>query len=137
MSPDPSREASFAAIDALHDRDVAATLSRNLDELCALFSDDGVLLAPGNPAIVGRAAFREFLSKTMSRTPKAKVIAYTPRFDGLRIDGDVAYEWGEFESVVRPDESADPTTMRARFCRVLRRQTDGAWSFALVMWAPA
>ena len=124
-----------AGIQKLHQADIAATLTRDSEALTALWDDDGVLLQPGQPAIVGRAAFRAFLKRSFEKSPSAKVVKYAPDIRDVQVAGDVAYEWGYFESIVRSSEQEPPTTFRAKFVRILRRQTDGSWKFTRVMWA--
>jgi len=44
-----------AGIEQLHKDDIAATLARDAEALTALWADDGVLLQPGIPPIIGKA----------------------------------------------------------------------------------
>ena len=52
-------QADFAGIEKFHQRDIAATLSRDPVALTDLFTDDAVRLGPGRPAEVGKKAIRE------------------------------------------------------------------------------
>jgi len=123
-------------IEKLHQDDVAATLTRDLDALTALWDEDGVLLQPGEPPVTGKTAFREFLKQNLAKSSSTKILKYAPEIRDLRIEGDVAYEWGFFESTVQLSDHEQPSNLRARFVRVLRRQSDGTWRFSRVMWAP-
>ena len=53
------RQADLAGIEKLHQRDIAATLSRDPVALTDLWTDDAVRLGPGRPAEVGKKAIRE------------------------------------------------------------------------------
>lgn len=53
------RQADLAGIEKLHQRDMAATLSRDPVALPNLWTDDAVRLGPGRPAEVGKKAIRE------------------------------------------------------------------------------
>jgi uncharacterized protein (TIGR02246 family) len=122
-------------IEKLHQDDIAATLSRDAEGLTALWDDDGVLLQPGHPAIIGKAAFRDFVKQTLAKTPSAKVLKYEPEICDVQVVGDVAFEWGYFDSTVRPSDQEQPINVRARFVRILQRQPDGCWRFSRVIWA--
>jgi len=117
-----------AAIDALHQRDVAATLASDPDQLAALWTDNGVLLGDGEPAVVGATALRAAYA-----TGGTRVVAYTPHIETLTVTGDVAFEWGHFDATFQSSDAAQ-TRLHARFLRVMRRQPDGSWRFARIMW---
>jgi uncharacterized protein (TIGR02246 family) len=134
-SPSP-RQAVPAGIEKLHQADVAATLARDLKGLTALWDDDAVLLQPGQPPIAGKAAFRQFVKQSFAKSPSGKVLKYVPDIRDLQVTGEVAYEWGYFDSIVRSSEQEQRVTFRARFVRVLKRQPDGSWKFTRVMWSP-
>ena len=53
---DRGRDADLAAIEKLHQQDIAATLSRDPVALTDLWTDDAVRLGPGPPAEVGKQA---------------------------------------------------------------------------------
>lgn len=124
------------AIERAHQQDIAATLSSSVSQLTELWTDDGVLIGAGAKPIVGKAAIQDFLAKSFAKNADMKVIKYEPEFSDLQISGDVAYEWGYFNAVQQASPSSQPTTFRARFLRVLRRQPDGSWKFSRVMWTP-
>jgi ketosteroid isomerase-like protein len=123
-------------IEKLHQADVAATLMRDVDALTALWDDDGVLLQPGQSPVIGKTAFVEFLKQNLARSASLKVLTYAPEIRDIQVEGDVAYEWGVFNSTVSSSDLEQPTNFRARFVRILRRQLDGSWRFCPVMWAP-
>ena len=125
-----------AGIETLHQEDVAATLTRDPDALTALWDDDGVLLQPGQSPVIGKMAFREFLRQSLAKYPSTKVLKYAPDVRDVHVSGDVAYEWGFFDSTIKSPDHEQPTNFRARFVRILRRQPDGSWRFTRVMWAP-
>lgn len=54
---------------ALHQDDMAANLSRNPDPLAALWTDDGVLLTPGNVSVIGTQTIREGAARMMTDHP--------------------------------------------------------------------
>src|SRR6185436_2101108 len=71
------RQADLAGIEKFHQRDIAATLSRDPVALTDLFTDDAVRLSPGRPAEVGKRAIRESNERWFS-LPGVKVQSYVP-----------------------------------------------------------
>jgi uncharacterized protein (TIGR02246 family) len=122
------------AIEKLHQADVDATLKRDVDALLELWDDNGVLLQPGHPPVIGKTAFVEFLTQTLAKSASMKVLKYAPDIRDVQVEGDVAYEWGYFDSIITPSDLDQPTNFRARFVRILRRQPGGSWRFIRVMW---
>jgi len=134
-SPSP-HNAIPAGIEKLHQADVAATLARDAEALTALWDADGVLLQPGQPAIEGKSAFREFVEQSFRKAPSAKVLKYVPDIRDVQVRGGLAYEWGYFDSTLRASGQAQPVTFRAKFVRVMKQQADGTWKFTRVIWTP-
>ena len=133
----PSPHTIPAGIEKLHEADVAATLARDGEALTALWDSDGVLLQPGQPAIEGKTAFREFVEQSSRKSPFAKVLKYVPDIRDVQVAGGLAYEWGYFESTFRVSDQAQPVSVRAKFVRVMKQQADGTWKFTRVIWTPA
>ena len=82
-----------AAIEKLHQDDIIATIARDADGLAALWDDDAVLLQPGGPPIVGKAAFHDFVKQDFAKSPAAKVLKYMPNIRDIQVAGNLAYEW--------------------------------------------
>ena len=134
LAPAQSSEtAAMAGIEAAHHRDIAATLTQDPAQL-DLWTDDGVLLGEGDAPIVGKAAIQSQMKQAFATHPKLKVLKYVPDIKDVQIAGDIAYEWGFFDATSQEGD-AQPVSFRARYMRVLRRQSDGSWKFARVLWA--
>jgi hypothetical protein len=71
------RQADLAGIEKFHQRDIAATLSRDPVGLTDLWTDDAVRLGAGRPAEVGKKAIRES-NERWSALPGFKVLTYVP-----------------------------------------------------------
>ena len=125
-----------AGIEKLHKDDITATIARDAEALTALWDDDGVLLQPGIPAIVGKSAFRDFIKQALAKSPSVKVVKYVPDIRDVQVAGDVAYEWGYFDAAQQSSEQQPAESVRAKLLRVMKRERDGSWKFARVMWLP-
>ena len=71
------RQADLASIEKFHQRDIAATLSRDPVALTDLWTDDAVRLGPGRPTEIGKKAIRES-NERWSALPRVKMLSYVP-----------------------------------------------------------
>src|SRR5215831_9363057 len=118
-----------AGIEKLHEDDIGATIARDADALTATWDNDAVLLQPGTPPIVGKAAYHDFMKAAFAKSPSVKVEKYVPDIRDIEVAGDVAYEWGYFEAVQKSSEQQALQGLRAKLLRVMKRQADGSWKF--------
>src|SRR5215469_13589275 len=125
-----------AGIEKLHKDDITATIARDVDALTALWDNDAVLLQPGMPPIIGKAAFHDFMKEALAKSPSVKVEKYVPDIRDIEVAGNLAYEWGYFDAVQKSSEQQTPQSLRAKLLRVMKRQPDGSWKFTRVMWLP-
>ena len=125
-----------AGIESLHKDDITATVARDADALTALWDDDAVLLQPGTPPIIGKAALHDFMKQALAKSPSIKVVKYLPDIRDIQVAGNVAYEWGYFDAVQKSSDQQAPESLRAKLLRVMKRQPDGSWKFTRVMWLP-
>jgi hypothetical protein len=79
-----------------------------------------------------------FAADKKDETDKAghQVISYKPDIKDLRVVDRWAFEWGYFEVSVNTSTTHDTVKLRGKIRRVLKRQPDGSWRFARVMWNP-
>ncbi len=87
------RHADSAGIEKFHQREIAATLSRDPVALTDLYTDDAVRLGAGRPAEIGKKAIRESNERWSAR-PGVKVVSYVPETKDLTILKGWAIEWG-------------------------------------------
>jgi len=130
---DPSVSAR-AEIEKLHEQDVSATLAHDPQALANLFTEDGVLLEPDAAPIIGRAAILAANKKDVAEHPGTRVLSYKPEIRDLQIRDGVAYEWEVFDASFQEAGKNNVQHFRAKALRVLRRQPDGTWKFARVIW---
>jgi uncharacterized protein (TIGR02246 family) len=127
-------ESDLRAIQKLHQQDIDATLARNPQALADLFTDDAVLLEPGAPAVIGKPAILADNQKDTREHPDAKVVSYKPEIKDLQVADGWAFEWDTFEATYQESQKAEVKTFRAKALRILKKQPDGSWKFARVMW---
>jgi len=128
-----TRAADLAAIERLHKADVAATLTQDPTALTRLWSDDAVKLdVPGAPW-VGIRAIQEGFEKSRAEHQDFQVLRYSNDMTEVQIVDGWAIEVGYLEATYKMSAKSDPVSVpRTQNMRVLKRQSDGSWKFALV-----
>ena len=132
---DAGRQADLAAIEKLHQQDIAATLSRDAVALTDLWTDDAIRLGPGQPAEVGKQAIRESNERWSAR-PGLKVLTFVPETKDLTIWDGWAVEWGYFTGSYVESPGGEPKQIRGARLWVLRKLPDGTWKCFRGMGTP-
>jgi uncharacterized protein (TIGR02246 family) len=126
-----ARAADLAAIEKLHKADIAATLTQDPSSLTNLFSDDAVNLVFPAP-VVGIKAMKEAFEKFRADYPDFQVLKYAPDTKDVQFVDGWAIEVISGESTYKTSAKDNPVTVAGKSMRVLKRQSDGSWKFALV-----
>jgi ketosteroid isomerase-like protein len=116
------RDAEWAAL---------ASKGRAVEAILSYWTDDAVVLPPGLPAVMGKAALREYLSGSLkipgfSITWSSTDVAFSP-------DGNLAYMFSE-NSVTMNGADGKPATTTGRAVTIWRRDPDGEWRCAVDIW---
>jgi ketosteroid isomerase-like protein len=122
---DKGRTADLAAIEKLHQQDIAATLSRDPVALTDLWTDDAVRFGPDTPADVGRQAIRETNERSTARP--IKVLTFIPETRDLTIWDGGAVEWRYFTASYVASAGGEPKQVRGTTLAVLKKLPDGSW----------
>lgn len=130
MPFDPAAEGT-----ALLQRDAewasAASAGKGVDKIVSYWSEDAVVLPPGQPALRGRAAIRAYVAESL-KIPgfgmhwKSGNVRFPP-------DGNLAYMDGANEVTV-PGTDGKPGTHAGRGITVWRRDADGQWRRVVGIW---
>jgi ketosteroid isomerase-like protein len=116
------RDAEWAAL---------AAQGRDIDQILSYWTDDAIVLPPGLPPVIGKAALREYVAGSL-RIPGFK-ISWTTTDIVLSPDGNLAYMLGS-NSVTMNDPDGTPTTTSGRAVTIWRRDSDGEWRCAVDVW---
>ena len=135
LGSDKGRDADRAAIEKLHQQDIAATLSRDPVALTDLWTDDAIRLGPGQPAEVGKQAIRESNERWSAR-PGLKVLTFVPETKDLTIWDGWAVEWGYFTGSYVESPGGEPKQIRGARLWVLKKLPDGSWKCFRGMGTP-
>lgn len=135
---EPSKSASDQAeIARLQERDIAASMAFDVDALVALWTDDGVLLAPGHAPISGKTKLREFYEAQRDAMGNAEILSYDEQWQEVRIMGDYAYQFGQIRSRTRTGQSKAEDSKVMNALRILNREPDGGWKVSRAIYNEA
>ncbi|MBN2091841.1 SgcJ/EcaC family oxidoreductase [candidate division KSB1 bacterium] len=129
-----SSEVDLAAIQKLHETDMAAAKIHDIHTLITLVTNDCILLPPKLEPIRGREAIWKFMQEQLPENQKYAITEYIQHFEEVKIIGDWAYEWANFHGTYHLKSGGSELQERSRLFRILRRQTDGSWKVARVIW---
>jgi uncharacterized protein (TIGR02246 family) len=99
--------------------------SKDLDKIASHYADDAVLMAPGTPATVGKAAIRNEM-QGMFKDPALMLQFHATRVDVSK-SGELGYTQGSYTM-----KMTDPTTHKViddhgSYVTTYRKQADGSW----------
>jgi ketosteroid isomerase-like protein len=102
----------------------AAAAGKDLDKILSYWSDDALVIEPGQPMFEGKAAIRGYVAASL-QTPGFKIhwVSEKPVFSA---DGSMAYMRGVDEMTV-PGPNGAPITLHTRGVSVWRRDAAGEW----------
>lgn len=124
------------ALEALSQKDIAACMKDDVEMLCSLWTDDGVLIMPGSPPLIGKKAICGMLQQQKASSKESLTTGYTEEWAETRVVGDYAWQWGKI-SQTDADSAGKQETMRVNAIRILRREPDGSWKVARAVVTPA
>ena len=101
-----------------------AAAGKDVGKVVSYWSDDAVLIFPGQPVLEGKAAIRAYVTASFN-TPGFKIhwASQKPVFSP---DGKFAYMRGTDE-VTLPGQNGETMTLRSRGISIWRFEPDGQW----------
>jgi ketosteroid isomerase-like protein len=126
-----SREADLAAITAFNKEYLGAINDGDFATLSRLTVEDHIIMIPGRPAIVGKAANDE----ANRRAFEGNRFAESWKVIDTVIDGALGYQRGTFTTSATPRQGGQTRTVDGKFLRIYRRQKDGSWTMVIDMFS--
>ena len=114
----------------------AASDGKDVEKIVSYWTDDALVIPPGQPVAEGKPAIRAFVADSL-KIPGFKV-HWTSEKVSFSQDGQVAYMRGTNETIM-PGPDGKLMTLHGRSITVWRREPDGQWRCAVDIWndAPA
>jgi uncharacterized protein (TIGR02246 family) len=119
-----------AAIHAVADAYVQASLKGDAKAIAALYTDDAVEMPPNAPMIKGRAAIEQYYQKQFGSGTKVATFSLT-HLESQAL-GDNAYDVGTYSQNITPP-GAKPGTDTGKYTVILKR-SGGAWKVAYAIY---
>jgi ketosteroid isomerase-like protein len=110
---------------------LAASEGRDIERILSFWTDDAVVLPPGLPAIIGKAALRQYVESSL-QVPGFRITWSTDEAV-LSPDGKFAYLLGN-NAVTMDHPTGAPVTTKGRAVTIWQRGTDGEWRCAVDIW---
>ncbi|MGY1664096.1 YybH family protein [Geodermatophilus sp. SYSU D00705] len=113
---------SRSDIDALNATFIKGVEEKDAAMMASVYAPDGRVLAPGAPAVEGRAAIEEFWKGMLDQGVESGTLTTLTLVE----QGDLAVEEGQYE--IRAGGAVVDT---GKYVVVHRRQPDGSWKFGI------
>lgn len=106
-----------------HQKWINVVNNGNIDEYTGILADDAVWIPPGQQPIIGRAAFKQWI------TPFASKFSYEFSISEERfiVSGNWAFERAQFTSKMTPNAGGEPMTHSGTFTVLWYRSEEGKW----------
>jgi uncharacterized protein (TIGR02246 family) len=121
---------ALARIEELHRRDITASKARDFKTLLSLWTEDGVLLMPGEGPTVGKEALKAYMDGQAKISQAYRIKKYEHKWEEIKVIGDWAFEWGFFNADAEMIKGREIIKQQGKLLRILKRQKDGSWKAA-------
>jgi uncharacterized protein (TIGR02246 family) len=113
------------SIRELSDNFCKYVVGQDFQSLAGLYTEDAVLMPPGQAAVPGRSDIRKFME---AFPPISKFEFHIDDVDGYE---DLAYVRGRYLMVLTPKDAPGPVEDRGKYIEIRRKQSDGSWLMAV------
>ncbi|WP_273566254.1 YybH family protein [Maribacter halichondriae] len=119
-----------AAITAVSKARAEAFNQANAKEIASYFTEDAVLMAPGESAAIGTEAVREYYQDIFDSFD----VDLESHYEEVEVFGDMAYGRGEAIVRLTPRNGGKSTVASSKYLNILKRQPDGSWMTTHDIW---
>ena len=127
------REKDIEAIHEVRERTSHAENTGDADFFAEACTEDVVVMPPGLPTVLGRAATVEFMRELFRQVDFH--IEYVS--EEIQLHGDIAFDRGTYSHTLTPKAGGEPVLERGKFLWIYSRGADRSWKMARVMWNPS
>jgi uncharacterized protein (TIGR02246 family) len=126
-----NNDEDIADIEAVSDQLTAAYVARDWDVFAGFFTDDGVWLPPGMPALSGKDEWWLFVEPWWHTST---VVDMGVTHEEIIIVDDWAIERHSEYQTLRSGDDEETVTIYFKGIWILQRQNDGEWKIARYIW---
>jgi uncharacterized protein (TIGR02246 family) len=105
---------------------LSATRAGDVERVLGLMTPDVVFLVPGQPAMIGRAAFETVLRGMLA----THAIESSSEIEEIAVAGDMAYSRTRLSVTVTSKHGGTPLQRSGHTLSILRKGDDGRWRLA-------
>ena len=127
----PLSEDDVAAITSQTETFRQAILAGDWAVNAGLFTQDGMLMPPNEPAVQGRTAIQEWLAATFGAASFTEFTNAPVEIDGR---GGIAYSRATYSLAYTAEGIAEPITDTGKYIVIWKKQADGAWLAVANPW---
>lgn len=126
-TPKAAVDHNVAAIAKVRNEYAAAWKTGIADRVAGLYADDGVVLYPNNPALVGKSAILRYFKTFFDQFVPTN---FELASDEVTVAGDWAFDRGTYKLGIVPKGGAEAIHDYGKYLVILQRQADGSWKVA-------
>ena len=115
---------------AVYQRVIDAVNSGNVDAYVACFAEDGMLMPPGQPIVIGKQAIKAWIAGLFNEF-NATVSCTTQEF---RIATDWAFNRHKYVLTAIPKQAGTPLVERGKAINIFKKMADGSWRAYIDCW---
>lgn len=123
-------EAEALRIEEIDRTWIAAFNARDVDTIVSLYTDDVIVMPPGEPTLHGREAVRRWLEAFFERHTARQSLVN----DEVVVAGAWAWMRGHFTLLIEPLDGSGERRQKGKHLVIWRRQGDGSWMAARDIW---
>jgi uncharacterized protein (TIGR02246 family) len=123
-------EEDIEAIKAVSSARAEAFNNANAEGIAVHFTEDAVLIPPGEPSRIGRKAVENYYQSIFDEYHAE----LTSEYKEVDVDGDLAYGRGHAKVKLIPKNAGDTIHSESEYLNILKRQPDGTWKTTHDIW---
>lgn len=124
INPEADKAAVTEAVSALWDEYEASLSAGDVDRWVELWTEEGIQLPPGEPAVVGKEAIR---ARNKAALTDLFDIEMSITNEEVQVGGEWAVARGVYTATLTPKAGGDDVLVNGKYMTLLQRQADGSW----------
>jgi ketosteroid isomerase-like protein len=128
-------DADVAGIKAFNQAYEKAIKADDTNAMVNMWDNDGVMLPPAEPAVVGASQIRAWLTKNRVTATSANISQDVTNWKDIMVSGDYGFQWGQTFVDIRSKDGSTGFHMYGTALQVLRKEPGGSWKLFRSSWS--